>query len=410
MVQVNGGTTGMAPWWEGLNPDSNRLFAYGSDVEWVRGTYAATLGRPAEFARLHPWMPPSKGTAWAMTGRDRDMCVNLLAALLSWRTCTVGQLRAGLCQPTPYGFDRTEPNLYGALNRLGVINVGFSPAERLEGVRVPHVWLSVGNDATLVRAWLKRFAAGTWVPATLTRGSMSAQHTHARHNMFATHVGLTAAHHPQVMLTGGDGWGGFRDIDPAAARQADVRVASTDVVMLTKGRVLAGVETQTSAHSVWDKTSRWVRMLAASPMPRRGLVCVWLLIPAATTGRYADLTPILEQAAALPEARAGDPPVTARMGVARWDEWYGPDGQPGDGFGTYHDLTGVGRSLFDPAWETVTPANVNPSRTAEWGWAHVRESILSAFGWDTTGWTLPTPLRGGFGGFTKGGAAWPVTG
>lgn len=392
----------MSAWWQGMDPDDPSMFAYGSDVEWVRGSYAARLEHPVVFQRINPWLPGDVLSAWAMAERERDAVVALMGTLISWRVCTVRQLQAGLCPARLPVFDRYSPNLYGALCRLGIINVGFSPAERLEGRIVPHVWLSMSNDAKLIRRGIRRLGADSWTARTLTPGSLTAQHTHARHNTYAAHVGLTAMHDPRVSLTGGDGWAGFRDVDRQAAVEADTRLSSADVVILTKGNVLAGVEVQSSPHGVYEKASRWARLLAYSPMRRRGLVCVWLTIPNGN-GAYSDLAAILGQLASQDTMMVGDPPVAARMGCARWDQWYA-QGKPTGRFGGYVDMLGETRSIFDDAWSAHTPTPAGIDHVRDWGWRRMRDDIRANWGWDASRWTFPESLRGGFAGFAQGGA------
>lgn len=92
-----------------------------------------------------------------MVKANSELVSSILGALFTWKTCTVDQLRAGLSIKGAPAFERDEPNLYGAMNRLGIINVGFSQAERLYGQTVNHVWLSPSNSPRLINRAMKLY-------------------------------------------------------------------------------------------------------------------------------------------------------------------------------------------------------------------------------------------------------------
>ena len=387
-----------------FDPDDPSLWMLGSDVDWIRGDYVARLEHPGQFARQHPWLVANRLFAESMVRSNPKAVTAILGALLSWRVCTIGQLHAGLsAYPVP-DFARDEPNLYGALVRLGAINIGFDQRERLEGVTVPQVWASMGNTASYIRDTLSCFESGAWLRMALTSSRLSAMRVHARHNTYASHCGLMLARDARTKLVGGDGWGGFRLIDPRAVSEAGLnRVSSTDIVALTGGNVLAGIEVQAGANNMDKKLSNWARLLANSPMGRRGLVCVWLLIKDATRGEYPYLNPVLRKTSDMGEMMVGHPSVAQRMGVATWEEWF-DHGRPTEGFGSYTDLLGAKRSIFDDEWSRYTPS-VRPLDTVEqWGWQVMRDALKREWGVNADGWRMPDAYRGGFYGFAKGGS------
>ena len=406
-------TTGRAKPWPGFfDPDEwDKLYAYDSNVDWWRGDWAHDLEHPVQtVARAgNQWLMPYKTVAQNMVRTNREQVVSLMGALFSWRVATVGQLQAGLCDRPLPDFTRDEPTIYGALNRLGIINVGFSRRERMENITLPHVWLSVGNREDYVKELFPLVGAQPWLRHVITTGRYSSMRQHARHNTYASHIGLTAAHDPRVRLTAGDGWGAFRLIDPMAAQDASVWTSSTDVTILTKGNVMAGIEAQSYNSFLDRKFANWAKLLAASPMQRRGLLCVFLFFP--RPGGWRKPSPgFFQTVAQLPEMAAGDPPVATRLGYATWDEWY-DHGYPTGRFGQYTDMMGVTRSIFDPEWSRYAPQNVRDPRTAlDWGWHSMRRQLMDAWGWDVGSWTFPDDMRGGFHGFVIPGGTPPADG
>lgn len=144
----------------------------------------------------------------------------------------------------------------------------------------------------------------------------------------------------------------------------------------------------------------WSRMLAYSPMQRRGLLCVWLFIRNQKDHKYPGITPILERASLFDEMMVGTPTVAQRTGYAYWDEWFNSDGTRTEHFGEYMDLTQNKRSIFDPHWNSYTPHTQPLHVLNDWGWQVMRDTIRREWGWDVSTWTLPDAYRGGFYGFT----------
>ena len=391
----------MTPWRHFFDPEDPMLFAMQSDLDWVRGDYVATLPHPVATASEpgNGWIMPYRSVAERMIRDDPETALALVGALFSWRTVTVDQLRAGLCNMPLPAFDRDNPNIYGALARLGVINVGFSKRERLEHIRVPQVWLAIGNDRSNVESILSLTGQRPWFRKGLTAGVMYGIRQHARHNTFAAHVSLAACHDPRVQLTGGDGWGGFRLLDAQAQAESGAHIAAaTDATILTDTNVMAGIEVQVGTSKIKDKMDRWAHMLAYSPMARRGLVCIWLSTPMPHAGA-SNFPAIMEGVSQLPEMAAGVPPVAHRMGYATWDEWF-DHGRPTGMFGEYTDVFGVRRSIFDPAWRQYTPRHVHGiDGIRDWGWRQMRSELYNAWGWDTGSWRFADKWRGGFYGF-----------
>lgn len=395
----------VSPWKYFFDPDDPMLFAKQSDLDWVSGDYVANLPHPVATASEegNGWIMPYRAVAERMVRDDPETVLALVGALFSWRTATVDQLRAGLCNMPLPAFDRDQPNIYGALARLGVINVGFSKRERLEHIRVPQVWLAVGNDRDYVENIIPLTGRRPWFRKGLAAGSLYGVRQHARHNTFASHVSLAACHDPRVQLTGGDGWGGLRLLDAQAQADSGANIgAATDVTILTEGNVMASIEIQFGTNRIKDKMERWVRMLAYSPMPRRGLLCIWLSSPMTHSG--SDNFPAAMTAMSqLPEMAAGVPPVAQRMGYAMWDEWF-DHGRPTGRFGEYIDVFGTRRSIFDPAWRQYTPKHVTGiDGIRDWGWRQMRDELLNAWGWDTGSWRFADKWRGGFYGFATPG-------
>lgn len=381
-----------------FDPDDDDLWKAGSAADWYKGNDMHAMEHPGVFARTHPWFVANELFAESMVKTNRELVSSILGALLSWKTCTVGQLRAGLSVKGAPAFERDEPNLYGAMSRLGIINVGFSQAERLYGRTVNHVWLSPSNSPKLINRAMKLYGMEKWMRDTMAVSYYAGNRFHVRHNTYAAHAGLMLARDGRVRFASGDGWGKFRSVDPQAAAESKVgKACSTDVVALCGNNVLAGIEIQASNSELDKKLRNWARMLAYSPMERRGLVCVWLQIPKANEG-YESFNAAMQRARSMTEMVVGDPTVSQRMGVAAWNEWF-ERGVPTARFGEYTDMGGARRSIFDDGWRGSTPQVRDVREVGEWGWDVARDIIRKNWGWDVSGWTLPEAYRGGFYGF-----------
>ncbi|EIJ25902.1 hypothetical protein HMPREF1314_1440, partial [Bifidobacterium longum subsp. longum 35B] len=155
-----------------------------------------------------------------MVKANSELVTSIIGALLSWRTCTVDQLRAGLSVKGAPEFHRDEPNLYGALCRLGVIDIGFSPYERFSGQIIPQTWLSLSSDKKLIRNTLGLFNSATWLRRMLSDKQLIGMRRHVRHNTYAAHVGLHLGVNPDIKLVGGDGWGSVPAHRPAGGQRS----------------------------------------------------------------------------------------------------------------------------------------------------------------------------------------------
>lgn len=395
-------------WKPFLNPADPGLYGSSNDVDWLMAEYVNESDEPRRMHEANPWIPEARPTAERMIAARHDETLALLGALRSWRVCTVSQLQAGLCPVALPDFDYGANSLYGALLRLGCVNVGFSGRERFERVRVPETWLSMGSVVRSTRRVLKLIGATPAERALLTDTTVKGVgRRHARHNTYAAHVGLTCMRDGRVDFACGDGWSAFKTIDPKAVEDAGLRSGcAADVAVMGRNGVMAGIEVQTGMSYVFDKVRRWKDMLLHSPMDRRGLVCVWLVIgkngmPLTDSARDALLT----MGADLDGLTSGMPPVGTRMGLAYWNDWYDAKGKPTDGFGTYVDMFGHRRGIFDPQWESFTPDRRPLDEVAEWGWRTMRGQIRDYWGWDTPGWAYPDAYRGGVNGFVTGAAS-----
>lgn len=389
-------------WKPTLDPMDPNLYGGSNDVTWYKGNdilHAFANDRTLLRERM-PWFVDNWNTAKAMIRKQSAPTIRILSALASWRCCTTDQLADGLTAGPIPPFTRDEPNLWGALCRLGVLTVGFSGIEAMSGRTVPHVWVAVTLGRTDTDRVLRRAGVPAWLTRCWANSEGTYLHRHAYHNTTAAHLGLTLARHPQARWTCGDAWCRFVSVDPEAAADAHVSVAAGgDVAALLDNNALFEIEVQSSLLDVPGKMDRWMRMLAASPMSRRGLGCVWMLIPRRGTVIPADAGERLE-AMIREHEEAAIPEVAARIGWARWDDWYDHRGRPAERFGLYRDANGNTRSMFDPMWAQFMPAHVLPlDEACAWGWRQARERIASWWGFDPRMWAMPMELRGGFNGF-----------
>lgn len=396
--------------WPGFfNPNDPTLWMQGSDVDWVYGDYIYDMMRKGKLQQTPSWIVREERSAIKLI-RDNDRTVlAILGSLMAWRVVTISQLQSGLVSETTIpDLYRDIPGLYGAMLRMGLIDIGFSPRERLENIQCPQVWLALGKRSKLVRNITTILAdriTGTdrWITSTLFSGNAFYTRRHARHNTFAAHTAIAAIHQPYTTLVTGDGWGAFRRIDRQACDDAHLTgLSAADVVILTQAHTTCCLEVQAAGLDTKSKLNHWMDFLAASPMNRRGILCVWLTIPN-ITGTQPNLSSSLINAARTPTAAVGDPSVGERIGLARWDQWFTVDGLPTDQWGTYVDLFGHLRSIAE-GWESVVPSVWGEaSRVGDWGWDQVREMIGLYWGLDASSWVLPEYLRGGFHGFVEGG-------
>ena len=153
---------------------------------------------PGVLAQRHQWIVPNRLFAESMVKANSELVTSIIGALLSWRTCTVDQLRAGLSVKGAPEFHRDEPNLYGALCRLEVIDIGFSPYERFSGQIIPQTWLSLSSDKKLIRSTLGLFNSATWLRRMLSDKQLIGMRRHVRHNTYAAHVGLHLGVNPDI--------------------------------------------------------------------------------------------------------------------------------------------------------------------------------------------------------------------
>lgn len=381
-------------WKPKLNPDQPGLYGDRTDVDWIDLTRFGPGSDEYEWARNQPWHV-TKPSAEAIIRRHPKETMGVIAALASWRTCAISQLQDGLCPVPVPDFDREHPNMYSALMALGVLKIGFSGRERHGYATIPQVWLALCIQRKQLKHVFHIIDADPGAIQSIAANEKLRVRCNARHNTYACHLGLTLAKDSRCRFTCGDGWAGLRTIDPQARAEAGLPVATSgDLVALLTNNVLANVEVQTSGGKIEEKASRWARMLAASPIDRRGIVCVWL----AVRKRWAnaiDFGPeLLDPVRNLPEASV--PLVQQRMGFARWDEWFDPKGLPTSRLGTYTDLSGLTRSLFDPQWAQLAPKPKPLSYACDWGWRTMRMQLRDYWGWDPKAWAYPQRLRGGF--------------
>ena len=325
----------------------------------------------------------------------------MLCAVMSWRSVTVGQLRAGLSNaPVPL-FDWLAPSLWGALLRKGWIDCGFPLSFRMEGTSPGDVWIRASQKQKNIRDWLQAVRQPLWRLQVIADSGEVPQHAFARHNTFADHCGLTAVHDSRCVYTAGDGWCAFTALDPQAMRIAAVgRGAAGDVSWVTRDGVMVVGEVQSSTHEVREKFQRWIQFLHASPFSRRGMICIWILIPS-VNGTYPSVSSIVSRLQVDPLVMTGVPSVGSRCGIVRWDDWFTSEGYPTDAWGSYVDLCGVPRTIWDSSFTSQVPVLADPRRMGEWGVPVVREGIRSVWGWDTSTWGCPSSLSGGWNGFTR---------
>lgn len=387
-------------WEHFINPLDDNLWGQNSDVNWMQGSWVKTLDHPKQLTDSNPWIPLDPGKAEGMIRRDSQTVLEIIGALFSWRVCAISQLQAGLAPHGAPDFDRTQPNLYGALLRLGIINVGFSKREAFGLTQVPEVWASMGGSLKFTKHLTDILNMPAWTRSLITNGRFGGVKIHARHNTLTAHVGLTFSKDERVRFVSGDGWGRFRDLDPQAiAEIGGMGINSADAIAFMKNGATVALETQIHANDLKKKLEAWCRFLVYSPMSRRGLLCVWLQAPSAQGCSYGNFLSVFEPARDMQGMTAGNPTVASRMGLARWNEWYDEKGLPTERFGEYMDMFGNRQSIYDPKWMQYAPPQQPFINVNEWGWRLMEDQIRREWNWDVTRWVKPDAMRGGFFGF-----------
>lgn len=398
--RVDGLEASAVPWKPFLNPLQQGLFDGSAEVDWLYGEYVRSLSKDYKrLAAREQWIVWDRRRAQLMVAAQRDAAVGVVGALLSWRSACVSQLQAGLCSVPVPSFDRSRETLWGALLRLGVIDVGFSKTERWGGLEVPETWIALSHREENLKRLLRLLDLPQWYAAVLSSGKLHGQRVYAFHNMMCDHVGLAAIHDPRFSFSAGDGWCNLRSLDEKALRQSGsvTSIAGGDVLMMTRGGVAVAVEGQGTLQSVEEKMRRWMRFLASSPMEYRGIVCVWLRMPNPHYGGEPDLAHVLERLRDDPLMLAGrSVPVSMRLGVASWGDWFDPMGRPAEGFGVFSDSFGIPRSVFDGEYSDNAPAAADASSLTGWGRGVLAETFRRVWGLDTSGWAVPDSYLGGF--------------
>lgn len=388
--------------WTGcFDPLDDYLWFGQSNCDWIKPSQMQDLMTMGfnETGR-YPWYVSDLKKARTMVQENREAVLSIIGSLMSWRNATVSQLQAGLVRYPVPEFTRSSPNLYGALSRVGALNIGFSKREYIANVYVPQVWLGLNGIRGQVSK-VTRLAAGYGYPTDAIIRPGVGTHQYARHNTCASHVGLAFAHDSRVKYTAGDGWALFRRLDAQATGEMGIHFNNVpDLLGFTTRGVVAAIEVQSALTDVPKKMRAWVDFLSHSPMSRRGLLCIWLLIPSVSQG-MANFTKIFEEAMNLPGVTVGEPPVSDRIGWANWYDWFDQQGNPTDRLGTFTDLMGHERSMFDTDWGLL-PQTADYSELTDWGWNLMNRSILDVFGWDTSTWVKPDLYRGDSYGFIGG--------
>ena len=160
------------PWEPFFDPLDDALWARGSDVDWLKGTWVHAYTHPASLHERHPFIPVTVKQAEHLVRRHPGQVLAILGSLLSWRVCTVDQLVAGLAADVDgiEPFHRDAPTVWGALLRLGVIDVGFSRTEFLEGRRINQVWVAMGSEVMLTRRITNILGVPAWMRDVLSDG------------------------------------------------------------------------------------------------------------------------------------------------------------------------------------------------------------------------------------------------
>lgn len=385
-----------------FDPTEPDLWSMTSNVDWIPGAWVAGLDEVGALAEANPWIVRNRRYALSRAAKERDTVLGIIGALMSWRVCTVRQLQAGLAQNGAPDFDRDSQNLYGALIRLGVINVGTSVTERRLLRRIDEIWLSIGNDTKLIRQFLKDIDEPAWLSQIIAHGTLSSMRQHARHNTFATHAGIMLGNDPRVKFTGGDGFGAFRAVDRQALDDSGMSTRkSMDIMVAGTNNTLTGIEVQAGGSQLEYKLVSWINFLQHSPMNRRGILCVWLFLPYLKTGYYPPFHALFERMRGNDSLLVGNPDIGTRMGWALWSDWFDRT-ETAPALGEYTDMFGTRRSIFDPAWKRFSPNTASLDNVRNWGWARIRRNVYGTFGWDCGGCTFPERYRGGFYGFYEG--------
>lgn len=377
-----------------INVTDPLLWVNGSQGFWVKG--ASIIATPSLADNL-PFVVKDQHNAWALIRHQKQVVVTIFETLLMWRTVEITQLPA-LTKSVLPDFSWDTPNVYGALLRLGVINIGFDSTGMLTG-KPRAIFLSIGSVEVLNKRFLKQLHIPAYMNTLLNApaGRLTATRQATMHNVLTAHVGVEALTDKRVQAVAGDGMSSFRMLTPSLSTVSNG--AGGDMTIFFTNGVSMAVEVQRTTIKLLDKMSRWLDALAQSDMRERGLLCVWLLPRNVTNGAYASVQSYVDKIRELPVSGVADSTgvlAGSRMGVVEWDTWFDSYGRLTDRFGFFVDVFGHERYVMDFAGSMP----IDWDKASHWGFRQVDSVLGDVFHVDTSMWSHPECLAGGLGGLT----------
>jgi hypothetical protein len=274
---------------------------------------AVTL--PAAYERARPTTPREI----ARSPRARE-ALNLLGTLISYGAVTNNQ--AATITNAPAWADP----------RSDVVAELF--ASRLISISSPYRGHSLGvsgdgsvayqlGDPRVLRSLLDRLSYPEWLAATGGR-DLHRTPVHLRHDILGTELALRAAASLRVGTVLGPRFSTFPDLT-AGCRYPSTSHAGADLTIVRADGLRIAVEiTASITQGFADKVHRWVRILNESPLESSGLVVVFLVAPPLSKGghqvrrtTYDTIRRALEL-----NAISSRYPITPRIAVASWREWF----------------------------------------------------------------------------------------
>lgn len=305
--------------WEGM-------WRAAATTSWLTTPSVRTAVR-AGVLRMPADMTPSDERPLRNAGSAQRRCA-LLAAARMWGSLTLEQAAAVTGYPLA-ALTRDAK----CLLRAGLVDVGAPEVTSVGGWSWRPTTLVAAGRESDVRSHLAELTWPMRLAVTADRSWEKASAS-ARHNALTTELCLRAAAWLDVPFVAGEMLSGVDDLFGAGAGGAAVPWTKRgDATIMRSDGVRVVVETTASAGpSLERKAEGWARLLAAHPSA--GVIVLFL----AAEPVDASSTDLLRRTRkAVSSALRSHPgpvrfPVSARMAVASWVDWFPRHGAVSDGF------------------------------------------------------------------------------
>ena len=328
-----GASDRLDPYWDGM-------WSNGTSATWLSNELAQRHIRSGlGVLPAHMLMTPERAAQILRSAKSRGVRLSALGAVDQWRTMSGEQLAAVTGWPQ---LASTRSNVLLAAFTAGVLDFGefATPLRRgkaLDRARLVRPSKSQAFDETILPTLTQqeRVSVTAGYPWDFRR-------QYDRHNLLSTELGLRVAEFCEVGTVLGEKlstadlltWSGLGRTGKCPDHgAADLTVVRSD------GLRVAVELTASSGQDFAAKVRRWARLLSSNSLASSGVVI--LFVEAAPPGTavhtssrqhlFAQVTKQIARVVTEFPGTAGDR-VAARIGVARWEDWFPASHQATRGF------------------------------------------------------------------------------